>query len=465
MIENPFDFVDYGENKWEFYYNYSYAFDTYIKGEKVRVEDYHSSWNYRKEYNNNQGYYRYFYLGFYKFPNREFARGYLDNKINWQICTSRTFEYDNKEEVVYLCSYYDEDNPDESRKGKVYWLNGNKVFYLQGDSDYWNDEEELRKYLLEEHERLDRFMEGIKDNRYKWANPYLNYPFEKLVESYLDKCGSELNPYYDDEGEECEPCWECKVQPKICPPHGEQTEKCIDDCCDQKKEYSVSCEPGICSGCYIPKWLGSEKDKCVPYGFRFTQRDLEQDEEKFKEGVYSDYSLEIVSDDSAIWTFYTPTGNDTYKLEEGETTYISLDDWEWDISSVRFDVKEVNKEEGYVKVLAELEAKFNAYCDIDGVVKSQKTDWRECQNNYECESNFCSGHECTGINRMIQEASGVKALGIKVLCRLASLFGIEEGYEQCVGKYLGPGIEDSNLDGEGGSSGGGGGGSPPSMPN
>ncbi len=48
---------------------------------------------------------------------------------------------------------------------------------------------------------------------------------------------------------------------------------------------------------------------------------------------------------------------------------------------------------------------YKLYCDIDGELQVQKPDWASCQNSYECDSNLCSGGECTGINQMIKNVS------------------------------------------------------------
>ena len=89
-----------------------------------------------------------------------------------------------------------------------------------------------------------------------------------------------------------------------------------------------------------------------------------------------------------------------------------------------------------------------SYCDIDGLIKEQKIkdtegSWAKCQNNYECDSNLCSGGECVEINDAIKEASSFKGLFIRVFCRLAHIFS-EENYNVCIGNYLGysPALDD-----------------------
>ena len=90
----------------------------------------------------------------------------------------------------------------------------------------------------------------------------------------------------------------------------------------------------------------------------------------------------------------------------------------------------------FAKYLGERIDVLNAYCDADGTVNVQRGDWEKCQNNYECDSNLCSGHECTGINVMIASVSGYKSLGVRIVCRLGSIFGLTN-YDECVVGYLG----------------------------
>ena len=78
----------------------------------------------------------------------------------------------------------------------------------------------------------------------------------------------------------------------------------------------------------------------------------------------------------------------------------------------------------------------NVYCDTDGKLKLQKSDLSSCQNSYECESNLCSGGDCVAVKGIIKETSNLKNLVIKILCKLAEKFSLEESYEQCIDNYL-----------------------------
>lgn len=79
------------------------------------------------------------------------------------------------------------------------------------------------------------------------------------------------------------------------------------------------------------------------------------------------------------------------------------------------------------------------YCDIDGIMKSQREkvgeEYAVCDNNYECESNVCSAGKCVEVNELINQASGFRVFVIKSLCRLGTLVG--EDYNQCLVDNLG----------------------------
>ena len=149
-----------------------------------------------------------------------------------------------------------------------------------------------------------------------------------------------------DKTSECIACFDCTIEPIVCPSSGIQNGICIDTCCNEPvTKVEIKCNPGDCSGCFI-------NDRCLPLGYR----------------------TEL-------------NGN-------------------------------------------------NVYCHINDELEQQKTidsqgNWAKCQNNFECESNVCSSGECIEIAETIRKAKGFKSLVIKILCKLAHLFSIEE-YNQCI---------------------------------
>mgnify|MGYP006414368851 FL=1 len=103
---------------------------------------------------------------------------------------------------------------------------------------------------------------------------------------------------------------------------------------------------------------------------------------------------------------------------------------------------------------------MNAYCDIDGRVKEQRTknskgNWANCQNNYECASNVCSSGECIEVVDMIANANIFKRVAIKFWCRFTNIFSSNE-YNQCVYDLIGEGESNDSGVSSGGSGGGGG---------
>lgn len=357
-----------------------------------------------------------------------------------------------------MCSYYHKElNQNDVR---VFWLNGNDVFAFYGyKSSYKTPKDELR----ESQKKIDDFISKLEDNYYQWANVYLDYVFERLIADDLSYCDSELEPALNpDTGEPCTACWTCRIEPIICPEHGYQQKTCVDNCCNQeKKQETIYCSPGICSGCLVPRWLNSADNLCMPYGFRFEQQVSSQKElvERTEEetlgeiAVEGDVSLKVLSDTKAVLTLYDRKGEGySYNLVEGEKTEIKIPDWSEDIDTMILTPVDIHytgdgdssnyvKFSIYIKGFDNVAKTINAYCDMDGFIKQQKTkqgdgSWARCQNSFECESNLCSGGDCIEINDMIKQASAFKSLGIKVLCKMADLFGIED-YEKCLYGYLG----------------------------
>jgi hypothetical protein len=81
------------------------------------------------------------------------------------------------------------------------------------------------------------------------------------------------------------------------------------------------------------------------------------------------------------------------------------------------------------------------YCSDDSKWIKQKTvdaqgGWANCENHYECVSNFCSSGECIEIVNMMQEVSSWAILGAKITCRFANMFNIEK-YNDCIGQRVG----------------------------
>jgi len=71
------------------------------------------------------------------------------------------------------------------------------------------------------------------------------------------------------------------------------------------------------------------------------------------------------------------------------------------------------------------------YCHFSGTLEGQKNAWRECNENYECQSNLCLEGECTDVKGAYETASKWGNLLSSIACRLSSLFRIEK-YDICM---------------------------------
>lgn len=456
-VKNPTDFFDDYGNTYSVSWNYSYSWGYWFNGEETDVNSYQAGWY---SYRNQQSYYPSYSIN--QFENNEIAKSYLENNVRWQLCRTSQINGDD----VYICSYYYKEREENVR---VLWINNNIVFEFYGGKSIVYDDSNV---LLESQMKLNQFMERLKNNYYEYAGGYLPYEYENILANDLQNCPSEVLPSVNpDTNETCSACWSCKIEPIICPEHGYQTRVCIDNCCNQdRREEQIYCSPGICSGCTMPKWFGSDWDsKCVPYGFRFEMQEGDEDKnQKLEEGLSEDgrINLTIIDSENAKLYFILDNGYSEYDLKKNQYTSIWLPEFQKGVDSVEFYIKDIvpssGNETGYILFDIKVLGHYNAYCDIDGQVKQQKIreyggNWAKCQNSYECDSNLCSGGECVEINALLGQASALKSLGIRVLCRFASIFGIEE-YDSCVVNYLG-GSYTSEPSG-----GGGGGGSSPPMP-
>ncbi len=132
-------------------------------------------------------------------------------------------------------------------------------------------------------------------------------------------------------------------------------------------------------------------------------------------------------------------------MKAGESVRIQLPMWDASIREVILYLNDVTyisegNAENSVSVSILWTKNFNAYCDIDGIVKPQKEKlsdgtWASCQNNYECDSNFCSSGECIEIRDAIKRSKGIVSLFVRVLCRLGNIFN-ETKYNQCIAENL-----------------------------
>lgn len=478
-VKNPVSYFDNGLG-YELTWNRTYSGSWWIDNGAKNVNEYYADWRVR---DGDTSYNLDYNVLVFEDKNVD-AIKILEEEVNWNICQVDNYwtEGDNRERV-YVCNW-DALNPTadisnyENNHRDVMWAKDNvlaRVYVNWGN--YISDEEVARL----QQKRLNEILNSLIDNQWNyvgWEDFNIEWPVQSQIEDSLSVCDSDVPE------ETCSPCWSCKTEPVICPPHGEQKKICEDSCCgdktgEKKRESTQSCSPGVCSGCYVPKWFDSNlgDNRCIPYGFRFENqvgwnygeqthndremvsvRDLENEEE---------VSLSISS--GGVATLYVEDwGNKSYTFSKGETVEIDVSEWNENIISLSLYINDLvydssNYEDSYIDInfkTVRLGREINAipsYCDIDGNIKIQKSpeydgSWAKCQNNYECESNICSSGECIELANAIKEAGRIKKFFFGILCKIANPISTDE-YNDCMVNLLG-----EEVPVEGSSSGGGGGG-------
>ncbi len=392
-------------------------------------------------------------------------------------CKATSYWANNKENVYYICNWnvfnnqQDLANDYQDNNRQIFWYNDNVLveMYL-----YWGNELTDAQVQQLSQQRINELLNNLQNNNYKyvdWSNFEVSYPASDEVGQSLSDCSSDL--VFDNSVSQRS--WECKTEPIICPEHGYQTKICKAYNSQTGKydtqENRIECSPGICSGCYVPKWFDSNpgQNKCIPYGFRFEQQtgwSLEEvfvnnsDSEKLsvREALNygNDLNLTVYENNTALLSLEVSQGvwADIY-LEQGkdydwkaltggmggdnlnytlhvDSIFYSYSDYIESGISVSFIIT------GYMN--QQLPQTINAYCDIDGYVNMQKTksggEWAKCQNNYECESNLCSSGECIDLQAITKQAAGFAGVWAKFTCKFADFFGIDT-YESCITEKFG----------------------------
>ena len=473
QIANPSDLMISDQLYRASYNGRSYNGSMWINDSEYTYIGYDASWSSNNEnydYNSNSNEeknyeYGYLYPQIMVFDDKTVdLTGWLKEKTSYQICTQETYwDYNNdKSSVVYICSWENDEikNPYkyDTDAAEIFWINGNVLVsaYVYSGSQLNN------KDILDlSNRRVNEVIDSLKDNSNKYKKFSVSYLNLNFIEDSLKKCPSKAELPIVKENETCNSHWECKIEPVICPEYGYQKRVCKDYGCNQQREEQIYCSPGICSGCYVPRWFDSGTENiCMPYASRFEKEtsnivtelvERTQDQTIAANGPDHDYSLNIVSENQATFTIFGRDGkNYTYELTPGAEVEIKIPDWSDEIDTITLYVKKIvySSEEGsknYVDVTVKVKGyektqeKIPMYCDYDGVVKKQKigdlNSLVKCQNNFECESNLCSSGECIELAKMIKEGSKLKGLFVKALCRIVNLFD-DSAYTQCVADNL-----------------------------
>jgi hypothetical protein len=478
FIKSPKNFkLNY--DKWILEYNSSWEYDD--------EADYYASFSQSSDYG-----YNYVSLSLRELGDTKEVDSMLNEAVEYGLCQQeKIYNYNSENyedyKIVYLCkSIWDIAqnnknlyiNTNNANRITAMWVSGNSVFEIYSSNYYYSPYYDYESYKELEEERHRQQQEKIVDflgklisNEEEYVGGfYLPWKSEQFVSLFLFSCGSDIVE------EEYEGSWSCKLEPAICPPHGEQKEICTRWNYklgkEEVREAEIYCSPGICAGCYVPKWFGEYgNNKCIPYGFRFEQQvgwNIKEvySEDKDSEGLtvkqankYKEVDLVVYENNTALLT-----------LETEQETYVNIPleqgtEYDWDeiigevidtegdmdftlyVDEIFYDSEDY--EDSFISIIfyasgfskIKTPEFINAYCDIDGKIKEQKTKeyggiWARCQNNYECESNLCSSGECVEINDMIESASSLKKVWVRIACRFNSIL-TSQTYEDCLAESLG----------------------------
>ncbi|MFA5856170.1 MAG: hypothetical protein WC867_02360 [Candidatus Pacearchaeota archaeon] len=470
LVANPKDIDIYGIKYETSDWSDSYREKLWINDKEYNASTYYSSWQAYEDYENDKYSYNNAWINARVMvaddKNLDLSK-LAEERLNYGLCKVESYwDSEDKKNIVYVCNW---DALNNKQSLEEYQYKSRQIIWTK--DNVWNEievnfgkslsEEEINKLALES---VNDFLNDIKDNQAKyigWDKFNIPYIADNFLRFALMNCSSDLQAPINDDNETCNPSWECKIEPTICPEYGYQKRVCRDYSCNQNREEQIYCSPGICSGCYVPRWFRDTdgmNNICIPYGMRFEQQTDtgEQklveytNEDRINENLNGDYILEIKSENEAtLVLFGKDNKNYTYLLTPDTKITIDIPGWDDDIEEFIIYVKKIviDGDDRYVDLTVyssryeNVIDSINAYCDFDGVVKKQKVadsnnDWAKCQNHFECESNACWSGECTEVGKLLDEASSYKQLGVKVLCRLANLFSIES-YNSCVSKRLG----------------------------
>ncbi|MBI2631809.1 LamG domain-containing protein [Candidatus Pacearchaeota archaeon] len=465
-VRIPETFSDSSDNKWYLSWNSSYKNSWWVENKEIPYTSYYAAWS-NNYYNSNENIYNYLSIDINIFDDKNVdAEKLLKQEITHRVCQVNNYNDD----IVYICNWNilrNEQSTDGQtlyKSREVLWAHNNIMIRMNLNINQYLNDDQLRSLV---EQTTQQFLKDLKSNEYKyslWKDFDIQYPLSNQLYDTLDSCPSTLSK------ETCSPYWSCKIEPAVCPPHGEQKQICRDlNRCNDKEEVqeqSISCSPGICNGCYVPKWYGGSDNKCIQYGFRFehdTSGDLrvyeQTDKERIDQGKVDDVMVQVLSDNEAIITIPMKGKILNYTVKKGQSIDLTQNFLgtrrgnDEEIISVVINIDQIvysgTGGDNYVvmtidsKVQGHEVKKVNAYCDIDGQIKVQKTkdpsgEWVSCQNNYECDSNVCSGGQCVEVNDIIKNTKGLKVLLFKALCRITNLFS-DEGYNQCLIDNLGTG--------------------------
>jgi len=449
-------------------WNNSYYGENYVNGVIENYNSYQAGYYWSpREY--QEGQVRYYYVDYeiQVFDNKNVN---LSEYSSWNkadpTCKLTNYWVDGKENGYYICNWdvlrnQQEISNSQGSSRQIFWYNNNVVVRL---NIYYGSELSDAEVTKLTAQRIGDLLNNIQNNRAKsvdWSNFNIEYPASNELYNTFHMCGSSIVynwsniPTSD---------WSCKTEPLICPEYGYQTKVCTrynyETRDEEVQENRMDCSPGLCSGCYEPRWFGAKGDnKCIPYGFRFSHQTGEEfklvertqtDTISENAGENGQYSLVINSEIEAILTIMTDyelQSMENFTLVPGKSVDVVQKSGS-ESRTIKLDVLAIHPavegKKGYVEFSVtymdreRIMTTFNAYCDIDGQIKEQMQsdgsgNGAKCQNNYECASNVCSDGECLDIKSTMNEVSGIKVLLVKILCRVSNIG--DSGYNSCLSEY------------------------------
>jgi len=456
QVSSPSDFEQYGVN---YSLNWNWSDTNYFEfeGKSLRAMEYGASWSLNYQDGGEYGY-GYIQKGVSVFETGFETSKIMSNYLQKNICQIQGFSTnDEPESRLYICNWNPYDKVVEIKSNywknrEIFWTHKNVlVRFSLGFGGYLTDDQ-ISKIV---EKQTNKFLASLLSNNPKylgWEDFSLDWPFAYQVFEGVSLCSSDIP-----EGV-CSPQWQCITEPSVCPEYGYQTQKCVDYGCKSPEISSqISCNPGMCSGCLVPKWFESDSignNRCIPYGFRFeSQIGWNSQLQKGEESV----DLTVNDNEKGVKLSISPNGmatlyvedwnNQTYKFKEGDTVEINVTGWEDKFASLSFFVEKVfydaeDYNNSYIRLkfnysyLGRVADVMNAYCDIDGNVKPQKNMGNndsfqiKCQNNYECVSNQCSNGVCIDLGAQIETQSNFfKSLGCRIL-NVVSFGSVD--YDQCL---------------------------------
>ena len=449
-------------------WNSNYSGTNWINGREEKYTTYSAGWRWNSpEYNENQLNYYYVSYDIQVFDNKNVD---LSEIASWNredpACKINSQWVNDGESFYYVCNWnvfnnrQDLDNY-QSQNRQVFWYNGNVIVTMYLYYGFELSDEQVARLS---QQRLNDLINNLMNNqaeRVDWSNFNIDWPASNEVYESITGCSSDIKYNWSEDNLD----WSCKMEPVICPEYGYQKQICTARSSKGEivKESSIYCNPGICSGCYVPRILGYDNGEniCIPYGTRLQHvgKEFITLEEGYEGREDEGTNLTIYDSKRAHLKFWDDD-NSNHKTEVrfDKDIYIGYTYELYADRMIRFTIRDIvpssGNNVGYINIelLDGLEGSYDAFCKYDGQIYPQRGDDASCQNDYECSSGECRSGQC--VNTYVEVVNQAGFL-VKILCRLVNfplLGGTEDGYQQCLIDYS------SSTPPSGGGSGGGGGG-------